>query len=296
MVVYRQDRRRRLTLVLLVITSLVLISLDERGSTILDSVRSAAQDVISPIQGVVDDVVNPAADFFDSLGRGNELEDVNAELRAEIAHLRAQVEAGKSAVVENEALKAALDIPQIEDWDGVVASVVSPSVDNFHRTWRIDKGTSSGIDVNMPVVVGGDSAAALVGRVKSVSSNSAIIERIDDRSFGAGAQLVQIDGAPGPIGRVRGIPDSRLLSFDLFDNSNPGLAIEKGQLVTTANEGSRFPPGLAIGTVQRSVPAAAAVARNTRVEPLVSLDTVEIVKVLRSPPVPSASQAPAAGG
>ena len=40
----------------------------------------------------------------------------------------------------------------------------------------------------------------------------------------------------------------------------------------------------------------ATVARNTRVEPLVSLDTVEIVKVLRSPPVPSASQAPAAGG
>jgi cell shape-determining protein MreC len=55
-VVYRQDRRRRLTLVLLVITSLVLISLDERGSAVLDSVRSAAQDVIAPVQGVVDDL------------------------------------------------------------------------------------------------------------------------------------------------------------------------------------------------------------------------------------------------
>ena len=286
MVVYRQDRRRRLTLVLLMITSLILISLDERGSALLDSVRSAAQDLISPIQGVVDDVVNPAADFLDSLGRANELEDVNARLRSEIARLRSEVEAGRAAVVENEELKAALDIPQIEDWDGIVASVVSGSVDNFHRTWRIDKGSSSGIDVGMPVVVGGDSAAALVGEVKAVSSNSAIVQRIDDRSFGAGAQLMAPDGSSGPIGRVHGIADSRLLSFDLFDNSNPGLAIEKGQLVTTANEGSKFPPNLAIGTVQRSVPATAAVARDTRVAPLVSLDTVEIVKILRSPPAP----------
>ena len=49
-VVYRHDRRRRLTLVLLVITSLALISLDERGSGIIDSARTAAQDVVSPLQ------------------------------------------------------------------------------------------------------------------------------------------------------------------------------------------------------------------------------------------------------
>ena len=42
MVVYRHDRRRRLTLVLLVITSLALISLDERGSGLIDSARTAA--------------------------------------------------------------------------------------------------------------------------------------------------------------------------------------------------------------------------------------------------------------
>lgn len=289
MVVYRQDRRRRLTLVLLVITSLVLISLDERGSALLDSVRSVAQDVISPVQGVVDDVVNPAADFFDSLGRADELEDVNARLRGEIARLESELEAGRAAVVENEALKDLLDIPQIEDWDGVIATVVSPSVDNFHRTWRIDKGSAAGIAVDMPVVVGD---AVLVGRVQSVSSNSAVVQRIDDRDFSAGAQLMQPDGSAGPVGSVQGIPSSRLLSFDLFDNSNPGLAIDKGQFVQTANEHSKFPPGLVIGTVLRSVPATAAVARSTRVEPLVSLDTVEIVKILRSPPIPT----PAAGG
>jgi len=76
-VVYRQDRRRRLTLVLLVITSLVLITLDERGSGVFNSARSAAQDVVAPMQRALDSVIDPVAEFFDGLGRANELRDEN---------------------------------------------------------------------------------------------------------------------------------------------------------------------------------------------------------------------------
>ena len=41
-------------LVLLVITSLALVSLDERGSGIINSARTAAQDVVSPLQDLAD--------------------------------------------------------------------------------------------------------------------------------------------------------------------------------------------------------------------------------------------------
>jgi rod shape-determining protein MreC len=286
-VVYRQDRRRRLTLVLLVITSLVLISLDERGSAVLDSVRSAAQDVIAPVQGVVDDLVDPAADFIDSLGRADELAAENSRLRNRIAELQGEVESAASAVAENRTFREILDIPQIEDINFAVATVVSGSVDNFHRTWRIDKGSASGLAVDMPVVVGGSAGAALVGRVAAVASDSATVQRIDDRSFGAGAQLVE-NGELGPLGGVRGIPDSRLLQFQLSDSTSDGIGIEKGQSVVTSGiECSRYPKGLPIGTVLRSIPATAATARNTRLEPLVDLDAVDIVKVLfYVPPTP----------
>jgi rod shape-determining protein MreC len=271
-------------LVLLVITSFVLITLDERGSGVIDSARSAAQDVVLPIQNVVDDAIQPAVDFFDGLGRGNELEAENVKLRNENTKLRATVEAGKGALAENEDLKRVADLPQIEDYDAVIASVVSGSVDNFHRTWRIDKGSSSGIAVDMPVVVGSKTATALVGRVARVSSNSATIQRVDDRSFSAGAQLMQADGSSGPIGAVRGLSNSRLLAFELFDISNAGIAIAKGQFVQTANVGSKFPGGLVIGTVVANVPAGTAATRDARIEPIVDLDAVDFVKVLRSPP------------
>jgi rod shape-determining protein MreC len=285
-VVHRQDHRRRLTLVLLIITSLLLITLDERGSSVLDSVRTAAQDVVSPLQTVLDDALQPAVDFFDSFGRADELEAENAQLRDANTRLRVEVETGKAAAAENEDLRAALDIPQIADFDAVAANVVSGSVDNFSRTWRVDKGSSSGLAVGLPVAVGGDSAAALVGEVVATSANSATIRRIDDRNFGAGAQLVNPDGSGGELGEVGGVPNSRLLALDFFNTSlSTGVAIQKGQLVqTTTNLKSKFPPGLVIGTVVRSVPATSA-QRSARVQPLVDLDSIDIVKILRSPPV-----------
>jgi cell shape-determining protein MreC len=73
MAVYRHDRRRRMTLVMLIITSLVLITLDQQGTGALGSIRTAAQDVISPLQDLADSAISPVSDFFDSLGRANEL-------------------------------------------------------------------------------------------------------------------------------------------------------------------------------------------------------------------------------
>ena len=285
MVVYRQDRRRRLTLVLLVITSLVLISLDERGSGILDTVRSAAQDVISPAQNVVDDLVNPVADFFDSLGRADELDAENAELRRRIAALEGEVERSRVAADENDSFREVFDIPQLEDAGGIVAEVVSGSVDNFRRTWRVNKGSNAGIEVNMPVVVGGDSGGALVGVVERVARNSAVIQRIDDREFGAGARVVQADGS-GPLGAVQGLDDSTLLSFDPIDTRTAGVAIDQDQLVVTAGPevGSVYPAGLPIGRIVRAVPATTAAQRDARVQPVVDLDSVDIVKILRPLP------------
>lgn len=282
MVVYRQDRRRRLTLVLLVITSLVLISLDERGSGLFDSARSTAQDVVAPMQRALDSVIDPVADWLDGLGRATELQDENQRLRDANARLEAEIARAAGAVAENERFRDIFDIPRIADYDAIVAEVQIGSVDNFHRTWRINKGSSSDIAVDMPVIVGGASGGALVGRVASVARNSAVIQRIDDRDFSAGAQLVQA-GGPGPIGAVAGIPGSSELSFDLFDAANPGINIATGELVqTSGGESSRFPSGLPIGKVVRAVNATAAAARNTRLRPIVDLDRVQFVKILRA--------------
>jgi rod shape-determining protein MreC len=286
-VVYRHDRRRRLTLILLVITSLALISLDERGSGIINSARTAAQDVVSPLQNLADDVINPVADWFDGLGRANELRDENERLKRELAAAHAEVAAAKGSLARLAELNQILDLPTIDDSTAVTAEVVSQGTGNFDRTFQISKGSGNGIAKGQPVVVGDtNGGAALVGQVESVSKSRAIVRRIDDRSFGVGAQLVQGDGA-GPKGTASGQADSGLLTFSVIQDSATGTPMKKGDVaVTLGGDTDLFPKNLVIGTVVHEVGAGGAIARDAVLRPVVDLDSLTIVKVLKYLPGP----------
>jgi rod shape-determining protein MreC len=283
------DRRRRLTLVLLVVTSLALVSLDERGSGIIDSARTAAQDVVAPVQNLADDAINPAADWIDGLGRANELQDQNEKLQRELDAARAQIAAGKADQVELDNLRAIADLPDISDGDAVTAEVVGQGPGNFSRSLRISKGSSSGIVKDMPVVVAtpDGAATALVGRIARVSANNAIVERIDDADFGAGAQLMQA-GKAGPKGTAEGQRDSNLLRFSVIDNSATSVPLNKGDVAITlgGDDDPHYPRGIVIGTVVRSVGAGGAVKRDAELRPIVDIDSLTLVKVLKYPPVP----------
>jgi rod shape-determining protein MreC len=286
-VVYRHDRRRRLTLVLLIVTSLALITLDERGSGIINSARTAAQDVVSPLQTLADDVINPVSDWLDGLGRANELQDENDQLRRQLADARSEVAAAKASLAERNQLRQILDLPTIDDSTAVTAEVVSQGTDNFTRTFQIAKGSGSGIVKGMPVVVGDTKGgAALVGQVVSVSKSRAIVRRIDDRNFGVGAQLVQGSGA-GPRGTASGQANSGLLTFSVIVDSATGTAMKKGDVaVTLGGDTDLFPQNLVIGTVVHEVGAGGAIARDAELRPIVDLDALTLVKVLKYLPGP----------
>src|ERR1700712_424174 len=120
----RHDRRRRLTLVLLIITSLALVTLDERGSGIINSARSAAQDVVSPLQDAADSAINPATDWVDGLGRANELADQNEKLRQQLDAAKSEIAAAKASLARLHEYEQILDIPDVADGDAITAEVV----------------------------------------------------------------------------------------------------------------------------------------------------------------------------
>jgi rod shape-determining protein MreC len=283
MVVYRQDRRRRITLVMLIITSLVLITLDQQGTGVVATLRSAAQDVIAPLQDLADDAISPATDFFDSLGRADELQSENERLRRANAGLESQIAANKSAVADAQGVKELVDLPDIADYDSVFASVVDGSTGNFERTFQIDKGSDDGIANDMAVVVGAH-GGALVGKITSVSKSRATVQRMDDPEFGVGVQLLDPSGALGPIGLANGQKDSTFLELQIRDSTQK---LSKGEYAITRglNE-SPFPRGLAVGTVVHAVDPSTATAERAALRPIVDLDRLTIVKVLRyQPPV-----------
>ena len=129
--------------------------------------------------------------------------------------------------------------------------------------------------------------AALVGTVVRVSANSAIVRRIDDGTFGVGAQLIQ-GNKEGPKGTAEGQRDSNLLRFSVIDDSSTAVALKKGDVAVTLGSETQppaYPHGLVIGAVVRTVDAGGAVSRDAALRPVVDLDALTVVKVLRYPPV-----------
>ena len=285
MAVYRHDRRRRITLVMLIITSLVLITLDQQGTGVVGTLRSGAQDVISPVQDLADDAISPVTDFFDGLGRGDELERENERLRNENAELQGKIAAAQAALADVAELRESLDLPNIADYDGVFATVVDGTTGNFERTFQINKGSDAGLAEDMAVVVGRQ-GGALVGKIASVSKDRATVQRIDDPQFQVVVQLLLPDtgGGLGATGR-------RARSTRQHLARAAGRHCDEGHQGAIRGDARRrivaVPRGLVVGTVAKDVDPSTAVAERAALRPAVDPDRLTIVKVLRYQPAPT---------
>jgi rod shape-determining protein MreC len=168
--VYRRSRRHRFVLLLLVLTSVTVITLDFRGGGdgALETVRQGARDAVAPVESAADTVFSPVGDFFGGLARYGDVKAENAKLRRELdqAHndnlRQAGAERDLQSLMELQNLEFAGNIPS------VAARVISDAPSNFQMTVNIDRGSDQGIEKGMPVVAG----AGLVGRVVDVSRSS----------------------------------------------------------------------------------------------------------------------------
>jgi rod shape-determining protein MreC len=166
--VYRRSSRTRFLLLLLVLTAITLVTLDTRagGHGWIGTARSKVQSAFGPVQDATHSVLRPVGDFFTGAIHYGDIKQENARLRDELAKQRGQNL--KAGATENE-LRLLLDnahLPFVGNIPTVQASLVDTSASNFENSIQINRGSSSGILVNMPVVTG----SGLVGKVVRVSA------------------------------------------------------------------------------------------------------------------------------
>ncbi len=240
MAVTRRTSRSRFTLILLVLTSITLLTLDFRGFAPLDSAKSAVLSVFSPVGDATSGVFKPVGDAWSGAFDGADLKRDNEELRRQIEDLRGQSAQATNAQQELDNLKKQLDLPYIGQNETVRARVVSGAVSNFDGTVDIDKGASSKIEKGMPVVTGG----GLIGVIASRPSDGrAVVKLISDRSFQVG---VTVPNKPGR-GVVQGQGDEYRLRASQFDTT--ATITEKDVVETSGAQHSLFPAGIPVGTV-----------------------------------------------
>ena len=270
---YGGDNRGRLLIIVLIVTSLFLITLDLRGVQVIDGLRTGTQTALTPVQKAGSWAISPLRNFLSdvtSLGRTrNKIE----RLQAENDKLRLSLQNRKNADALLKQLKGVLDLAGTAGYKVVGAKVISQgSTTSFTQSISIDVGSNSGVRSNMTVL----SSYGIVGVVKYVYPNSALVQLASDPAFRIGARIAgsQQIGILSGQGTRRGV-------LQLLDNRTQ---IKKGDvLLARGSQGGRpFVPGVPIGSVTDVDNSPGAVTQTADVKFYTNFSTLGVVAVVVS--------------
>lgn len=276
----KRSRRTLTTLVVLVLISVSVITLDESGRahSLISGTKSVARDVFSPIRSGVNSVLDPVGQFFAGAVDYGSVQQENAKLRAQVGQLRQQLATSgfnRRQLVELQQLLRANHLPSLAGLTTVPAQVTSISTSNFAVTVTIGKGRDAGVAVGDPV----EGAGGLIGVVVEASHSTATVRLVTD-----GRSRVGVSYGNGQFATLVGQGRGKVLSAQFVAAAT---AIHVGQtMVTDGLTGALFPAGLPVATVSsvRTEPGAAGKVVTAR--PLADLDGLGYVTVVQWSPPP----------
>ena len=268
----RRSRSSRFRLALLVLTSIVLITLDVRteGGAI-DTARSAVLDALGPLRSNSTRIFEPVGGAWEAVTSYDDLEAQNALLRAKIAELQNSVLEVGEIERERKSLLALLGArDRVAQVGRRTARVIDAPISNYQRTLELDKGSRDGIAVGMPVETG----AGVIGRISNVSITRSQVELLTDPNFDVGVRMVR----SGDDGIASGRGHNRELEVSFIELDT--VVIPGETVVSSGFQGSTFPEGLLIGTVVDVVPNAVQGTQRITIHPAADLDRLRWVQVL----------------
>ena len=269
----RNGGRARLLLVILIVTSLFLITLDLRGVKVIDGFKQGSQTIMSPFQRAGSAVMSPFKNFFSDVTHLGRTRNQINRLEAENANLKLKLINRKNADAQLAQLKNILDLAGTAGFKVVNAKVISHgSSQSFAQTITIDSGSNAGIKKNMTVL----SQYGIAGVVKDVYPTSALIQLASDPSFRIGARIAGTQ----QIGILSG-RGNRSASLQLLDNST---TVKEGDvLLARGSVADRpFVPGVPLGYVTAVDNSAGAVAQTATVHYYTNFSTLGVVAIVLS--------------
>ena len=278
-----RPRSARFLVAALVSLSLLVITIDFREGPDgpLAKAGVAVHAAIAPLQAAVTDFTRPVGNFFSGLANLPSLAAENRRLQDQVDQLLTERATAGELQRELDELSALAGLRRTLDPAGVPAVVIANGVSNFDRVITIDKGTTDGIGVDMPVVTGSPGSARLVGRVVSVTSNAADVELIIDRD----AAVAGVIQTTREVGLLTGQGDQDL-RMDLVTRPID-LTGAPPQVFTVSYEiggqHGRYPPHLLIGEVSRVFVDDNQLQTSVSVRPAVDFSSLTFVLVLVTP-------------
>lgn len=241
------------------------------GEVLLLTLYQPLQSLLALTSSGIGGVTNKYLVLRDARAENEQLRTLVAQLEADRVKLQEQVR-----LTEQTGKLMGLKLPMASSI--VTARVVGRDATIWYRTVIIDKGLTSGIEKDQPVIA----EQGLVGRVEMVTLNAARVLLLTDERHASGAAIVQ-SSITRVMGIVLGTSNSNGKNNLRCELRLVGANGEKpavGETIFTSGQDGLYPRGLIIGKVATPLNAAENSPDIVPIEPAAPLDKLETVGVL----------------
>ena len=272
------NRRLVITVVILVVCFGLMggsIAMRNRRST-PPLIQQFGNDIAGFADGIVAYPVNAVQGVADSVSGLMNAYTENRELKQKVSELAQVKVRDQTLAKENKQLKAELKLKNsLTDYSTVSAAVMSRTPSSWQQQLVINKGQTSGIKKNMPVLSGG----GLIGRVAEVNKTNSKVELLSDTSESSNRFSIVINGTDGKS--VNGIITGyNARTNELIMGQVTSTAkIKKGAKVVTNGMGGMTPKGLYVGKVSRIGKDDYGLAKKVYIKPATNFNEINIVTV-----------------
>ncbi len=192
--------RRRLIVVLL-LTSVLLLTLDRSNSGLVGGVKDAFGVVFRPVERFANVVSRPLSNVWRGVLDYSDMRKENLALKDLLVKQEGAAIAATASVREAQELLALNGLPTLAGIDSVTAQVVGQSPSNFTQTFELNRGKSSGIRVGMTVTNG----AGLVGKITGVTLERSVVMLATDPEY---AMSVKVGACTRPKATTTAVPQT----------------------------------------------------------------------------------------
>ncbi|MCL2671230.1 MAG: rod shape-determining protein MreC [Clostridiales bacterium] len=275
-----RDRRKNKAIPVALIAAALLLMLV--GLTAGARRTSMAEDLfynaLTPVQGFVARLTDSVTDWFERVFLPNEIQQENAELRAQLALLERKTFLYDELARENARLTELLDYAGgIAETQFIAAAVTSRGTDLFFDTLTVSAGARQGVVKDAAVIC----PDGIVGRVYEVGLDYCKIRTVRSEN------LV----VPVLVARTR---DSGMLGGEILQNgirigtgfvrieseSGEFSPLRVGDLLITSGEDGAFPRGLPAGEIILLSPQGQAKAYDACAVSAVDFARLEVVLIV----------------
>jgi len=255
-----------------IVVILVLIKYSSATRSDITFLEKIIRTSYTPLQSGVTVLKEKWQDYTYIFTEKKELQKTMTKLEKELNKLKLENQKLREYQAEVMRLRKIIDFKNknIELYETITARVIARSPNNWNSTLTIDKGSNAGLKKDMPVI----SPDGLVGKIKSVSWNSAQVSLISDREMAVGAINQDNRETNGIVEGMGKSDELRMINIPYYSS------IKTEDVIVTSGLSDIYPGGLDIGIVKEIEMTPNGLLLTAFLEPAVDFNKLEEVLVI----------------